>query len=298
MINITDDMRNGIHYGGTYEKFGATINKIPCIIKLPLLGSMNVYSEYIASNFMRKLGVYCQEVHFGIYNGQLVDVIVDFTAKDGSELHTLGDIIKSGKDDDSSVEENAKDIEFYIDHYLKMPNIRKELAKQQFWNMVICDAILGNIDRHVGNLGYLSKNGQHTLAPLYDNSNNIFYEAYMIIDEYRNPSTRKELMHKYIHDEKKPFYNIKKPDGSVTNDYYEMFTGLSVDRPFAKAISEFKSKFTWQNIFEVIHKVADRTYLPIDYINFCVEYVTIRYRCIILRDDFDTAFNEVEELLW
>lgn len=298
MINITDDMRNDRQYKGTYEKFGATINKIPCIVKFPLDGSMNVYSEYIASNFIRKLGVYCQEVHFGIYYGQLVNVIVDFTAKDGSELHTLGDIIKSSKDDDSSVEDSDKDIEFYIDHYLKMPNIRKELAKQQFWDMIICDAILGNIDRHVGNLGFLSKNGKHTLAPLYDNGNIIFYGAYAIIDEYRNPLTRKELMHKCIHDEKKPFYNIKKPDGSVTNDYYEMFTGLSVDRPFAKAVRRFKSKFTWQNIFEVIHKVADKTYLPIDYINFCVEYVTIRYRCIVLRDDFDTAFNEVEELLW
>ena len=298
MINITDDMRNDRKYTGTYEKFGATVNKIPCIIKFPLSGAMNVYSEYIASNFMRRLGIYCQEVHFGIYNGQLVDVIVDFTAKDGSELQTLGDIIKSGKDLDSSVEDSDKDIEFYIDHYLNMSNIRKELAKQQFWDMIICDAILGNIDRHVGNLGYLSKNGQHALAPLYDNSNIIFYSAYMVIDEYRNPSTRKKLMYKCVHMQKKPLYSIKKPDGSVTNDYYEMFTGLSADRPFAKAINKFKSKFSWRKIFDTMQSVVEKTYLPIDYSNYCIEYATIRYRCIVLRDDFDTAFEEVEALLW
>ena len=40
--------------------------------------------------------------------------------------------------------------------------------------MYIVDALLGNFDRHGSNWGFLKKNNQYTLAPIFDNGSCLY----------------------------------------------------------------------------------------------------------------------------
>lgn len=70
MLTITDDMRNDKVYDGTSPKFGVTINGQNYIVKLRKDATdMTVICEYVASQLITALGVSCQEVTLGYYNG-------------------------------------------------------------------------------------------------------------------------------------------------------------------------------------------------------------------------------------
>ena len=48
----------------------------------------------------------------------------------------------------------------------------------------ICDAILGNRDRHAGNWGYLKFSSGYLPAPIYDNGGSLFPNFDSKINEY------------------------------------------------------------------------------------------------------------------
>ncbi len=89
---------NGKTYNGNTRKFGITIDHVDYIVKFPKDDDMSVYCEYIASNFLRNLGVPCHEVSLGTYHGILVDIIKDFTSNTNLSLHSYKDTKQSSED--------------------------------------------------------------------------------------------------------------------------------------------------------------------------------------------------------
>lgn len=54
----------------------------------------------------------------------------------------------------------------------KLTNVEKTI--ELFWEMFVVDAFLGNFDRHGGNWGFLKRNNQYRLAPIFDNGSCLF----------------------------------------------------------------------------------------------------------------------------
>ncbi len=49
-----------------------------------------------------------------------------------------------------------------------------QITIQQFWNLYVLDALLGNFDRHGGNWGFIKVNNRYSLAPIFDNGSCLY----------------------------------------------------------------------------------------------------------------------------
>lgn len=296
MIVITDEMRNGKMYDGNSAKFGITIDGIDYIIKMSKKGGMSVYTEYIASNFICALGVNCQIVYLGMYNNVIVDVIKDFTSGTQYSLHAFKDTRQSSERTDVSGKAYTyKDVVYLIEKHTKMDSLQIENAKRCFWDMFICDAILGNRDRHRGNWGYLSDHGIYTFAPLYDNGGCLFPDVDRVISTFY--SNKKEFLKPRVFNFPASLLQISRIDREYRTNYYEMFGDLRISRVFAERVQFIKSNFSYSDVFNLISGVVLPLGLREDFSMFYIMIVTLRYMCIVLRMDYDRSFNIVEGLI-
>lgn len=298
MRDISDLKPNGKIYNGNTLKFGITENKTDYIIKFPKGNDMSVYCEYIASRLIQELGIPCHTVDLVLYHGTVVDMIQDFTSGTDLSLHSFKDTKQSSEDTDLNFKEYTyKDVLYLIDKHLKMTAIDKVNAKKQFWNMFLCDAILGNRDRHWGNWGYLSNGISYKFAPLYDNGASLFPNVNNVINQYVDSKTRKQFLKDRIYVFPASLFKVKKPDRSYRSNYAEMFQDLRINRLFAETVKDIQNKFSYRKIFILISKIVMEIGLPAYYQQFYIEIVTLRYMCIVLRKDFNKSYKEIEEML-
>ena len=73
MVIVNDNMRNGKSYNGNTLKFGITVENIDYIVKLPK-EALSVYTEYLASKFIRIVEMYCPK-NIWIYWGILIFIL-------------------------------------------------------------------------------------------------------------------------------------------------------------------------------------------------------------------------------
>ena len=117
-------------YNGNTRKFGITIDNTDYIVKFPKDDDLSVYCEYIASNFLRKLGVSCHEVFLGSYKGIIVDLIKDFTSNTQLSPHSYKDTKQSSEDTEIGDKEYTyNDVLYLMDKHLKMTDESKQEAK-------------------------------------------------------------------------------------------------------------------------------------------------------------------------
>lgn len=55
---------------------------------------------------------------------------------------------------------------------MKSTNVEETIDR--FWDMFIVDALIGNFDRHGGNWGFIKKDNQYRVAPVYDNGSSLY----------------------------------------------------------------------------------------------------------------------------
>ena len=89
-------------------------------------------------------------------------------------------------------------------------------------------------------------------------------------------------------------FKFRRNDRSYRSNYYEMFADLRVNKVFAEQVRNFKSKFSYEAIFDLALKACDGLPLEVYYRRFYIEIITLRYMCIVLRMDFDKAYRIVE----
>lgn len=312
MLKITDSDRNAKMYDGNSPKFGVTIGDTDYIVKLSKDNGMTVFCEYIASNFITALGVPCHAVTIGAYTGKYmgqvikdayVSVIKDFTSGTPYTLHPFGDTQQSSEETLLPKEYTYDDVVDMIDKHLKMTVSSKKEAKEMFWDMFICDAILANRDRHKHNWGYLSDGKTYKAAPLYDNGASLFPDVYKVIQQYINAETRQEFLRQRIYEFPACLLMKMKEDRKTKvirpcrTNYAEMFSDLRVSRLFAERVRKIKTRYTDRNVFEIIYDIVMPLPLDLVYKRFYIEIVTLRYKCIVLREDFDKAYRKVEDWL-
>lgn len=298
-IDITDEMINEITYNGNSPKFGVNIDGEDYIIKTPKAGDpydTSVYSEYISSNLLRNcFDLYCQDVELGRYNGEVVDVIKDFTSNSVYELHSFRDTKQSSEDTDIGDKDYTyDDVLYLINKHLKMTDSEKEKTKNQFWNMFIADAICANRDRHWGNWGYLSYEGSYKTAPIYDNGSSLFPGVLRTINDYKDNKNRHQFVYDRVFTFPASLFRIRRPDRSYRSNYYEMFGDTDAYELFKKNVRNFILDNDWKDIFQFMRGITDELDIDVFLKRFYIEIVTLRYRCIVCREDFDSAYNEIE----
>lgn len=300
MLHVTDEMRNNLVYEGTTKKFGITIDNIYYMVKFAKDNDLSVLCEYIASGFINEIGFSCQKVRLGEYKGEIVDVVYDFASNNNMNLHSFKDTKQSSEDTDIGEKEYTyDDVLYLIDKHLKLNDNDKITTKHQFWRMYICDAILGNRDRHWGNWGYLGKDGleNYVPAPIYDNGASLFPGISNAIKGMTE--NKKQFMYDRVFVFPASLFKIARLDRSYRTNYYEIFSDLHVNRIFSEEVRTIKEKFGYKDVFRMIKNVVTSVEVPVDnrIRDFWIEIVVLRYMCIVLRMKYDRAFAEAERMM-
>lgn len=300
MFVVSDDMKNRKAYDGKTFKFGISYNGQDYIVKFAK-DDLSVYTEYIASSFIRALGYSSHVVYMGIYRGQIVSIIKDFTSNTGYTLHSYEDTNQSSEDTDIKDKDYTyADVLDMIRKHTKMSPRDKSAALSSFWDMFILDAILGNRDRHKGNWGYVSKGSSYKFAPLYDNGGSLYPGVLRFINQYIDINTRKKFLWDRVYTVPASVFKIHAKNGRVQkSNYAEIFSDLRVNRVFAERVKLFRSRVQEERVFSVMMRIVRSSDLNISVAlkRFYVEIVTLRYMVIVERKDFDKAYTKLEREL-
>lgn len=167
---------SGRYYTGAERKKGILIQGKPYIVKYAknspqgLTGSY--LSEYIGSHLFQMAGIEAQETFLGTCDGLPVVVMKDFIGENESFV-SFNDV------GDSTLERSREryrytyeDIMHMLEENMKLTDVKETI--QHFWKMYLMDAWIGNFDRHGANWGFLKKDNQYRMAPVYDNGSSLF----------------------------------------------------------------------------------------------------------------------------
>jgi len=276
-------MHNKSHYGGVTRKYGITVDGTNYIVKhSPRKLITSIYSEYVASKFIKCLGIPCQEVWIGDSENELVNIIKDFK-QPGEVLKAFEDTGQSSVD--STLEGKLytyDDVLYLIENHTKMSVENKQKMIDQFWDQFTCDAILGNRDRHKGNWGFLTSGNQARPAPIYDNGGSLFPDMGALVLNY------KEDRYKFLveRSEKFPasvFQKIREDGRPRRTNYYEVFGEIE---PTLLA-----KRLTLQKVWEAA--VAATDFVTPLYSDFYKDIICMRFLHIIKRLSFEEAYDEL-----
>lgn len=284
--------KNSKKYDGNTDKFGITMNNIDYIVKYPKeKGDTSIFSEYVASNFIRGLGYNGHETFLAKDEGNIVVLLKDFT--------NLGEYLRSYKDTNQSSEDTLitnkyytyDDVLYMIKKHTKLSDEQKKNCLIQFWQMYMCDAILANRDRHHGNWGYIRGKSGYRIAPIYDNGSSLYPDVSKKLDLYK--SNRKKFLEE--RSEKFPasllcIYDDNLKRNRRTN-YYEM-VGI-LDNIEKNLVYNHIKSIGIENIYNIIKKCCSNRLIPKDLSNFYIDIVCIRYMHIILRMSFEDSYRRL-----
>lgn len=166
----------GIYYSGAEHKEQITINGFRYIMKYQKNSEIgllyNHVSEYLGSHVFELLGVTVQETFLGTYQGKNVVLLKNFV-EEGEVLVHFNDVGESTLEEDKEMYQYSyEDIQEMLKDNTKLTNVEETVSR--FWDMFVIDALNGNFDRHGGNWGFLKRNNQYRIAPVYDNGSGMY----------------------------------------------------------------------------------------------------------------------------
>ncbi len=180
-INFTNCKELICEYGGSEKKKKIEYNndlyllKFPdpiCEKDLPLSYMNNVFSEYIGCKIFSSVGIPTQKVIIGTYNEEstimqikkkVVVACRDFT-NNNEKLVEFSSLANSITEIDKKFTTDIVDIYEVMNRL----NCNKEKMINKFWDMFVVDTLIGNVDRHLSNFGFIINNNNVDYAPIYD----------------------------------------------------------------------------------------------------------------------------------
>lgn len=187
------DFTNAIHKNKTFN--GVNGNKLSIIyngeqymLKFSPVAKKNknmsysnsTISEYIGSNIYKIIGIPVQETILGEYKvknkTKIVVACKDFT-NPGIIIQDFASLKNTMIDsDENGYGTELKTILETIDSQKVVDQIE---LKNRFWDMFIVDALIGNMDRHNGNWGFLynTLTDEVAIAPVYDCGSSLYPQA-------------------------------------------------------------------------------------------------------------------------
>lgn len=164
------------YYPGAERKKGIVINGIPHIVKYqknsPEGLKFNHVSEYIGSHIFEILEINVQKTSLGTCDGKNVVVMEDFLGEDEIFVPFNGVGDSSLERDKERYQYTYDDIMCMLNDNIKLTDVEETIDR--FWDIYIVDALTGNFDRHGSNWGFIKKNNQYRMAPVFDNGSCLF----------------------------------------------------------------------------------------------------------------------------
>lgn len=224
MIHIFDKYKiNNRFYGGSEKKIGIDFNGYSYMLKFQKKTQFglrfNHISEYIGSHIYEMLGIESQETVLGTYRGECVVACKDFI-QNGYQFVPFNDV------GESSIEEDRDAYQYSYEDIIKVLKLNKKITNIDktisiFFDMYIIDALLGNFDRHGGNWGFLKKDNNYKLAPIFDNGSCLFPQ---LIDENEMVYIMNDMAETNQRVYKFPTSQIKL--GDKKSSYFEIISSL------------------------------------------------------------------------
>lgn len=296
MIDFSNCKKFNKTFGGANgNKISIEYNNERYMLKFPSKANKNddlsyangCISEYIGCHIYNKLGIEAQETLLGEYNKngktKIVVACKDLTANDyviqdfASLKNTVIGSSENGYGTDLNDVLNAIDTQELLD---------PAIIRERFWDMFICDSILGNFDRHNGNWGFLynQKTDEIKLAPIFDCGSCLY------------PQADRNIMKAVLSDQAERnnrIYNYPasalKIDGKKISYYDYLQTTQKVDC-LASLIK----------IHDKYEKVQDDIYDFIDSME-CLEPLQVDFYTTMLEERFyriiEPAYDRVRQLL-
>jgi len=163
-------------FSGAEKKFEIIIDGFRYIVKFQKNSEVgltfNYVSEYLGSHIFQLLGIPVQETFLGTYEGKNVVVMKNFLEPE-DDLVAFNGVGESSLERDKELYQYTyEDITAMLRENMKSTNVEETIDR--FWDMFIVDALIGNFDRHGGNWGFIKKDNQYRIAPVYDNGSSLY----------------------------------------------------------------------------------------------------------------------------
>lgn len=261
-------------YSGAERKIGVTVGAEDYIIKFQKkerFGTRNNHiSEYLGCRIIKSLGFNVQEVYLGTYKNEIIVAIKDFVEK-GQQFVAFNDV------GESSIEENRDAFTYSYEDITRILLANNKLKNpietvDQFWELYLIDALLGNFDRHGGNWGFIKENNVYTLAPIFDNGSCLFprltdeKEMRGIIESHEE--TQKRI---FEFPTSQILLNGKK------SSYYDVINSMAFPE-CNKALIKIYQRFDFEKISDIIDNTS---FISINQKAFYKHMIEQRYRHII-----------------
>lgn len=165
-----------VMFSGAEKKFEIMIDGHKYIVKFQKNSEVgltyNYISEYLGSHIFQSIGIPVQETFLGTYDGKNVVVMKNFLEL-GDALVAFNGVGESSLERDKELYQYTyEDITAMLTENMKSTNVAETI--ERFWDMFIVDALIGNFDRHGGNWGFIKRNNQYRIAPVYDNGSSLY----------------------------------------------------------------------------------------------------------------------------
>lgn len=238
-------------YGGSEKKigivFGDSLFMLKFQKKTPFGLRNNIISEYLGSHIYQMLGFTCHDTFLGIYKGENVVACKDFMTN-GYQFVPFNDV------GESTIEEDKEEYQYTYDDIIELLQANKKLTNVEktvssFFEMYIVDALIGNFDRHGANWGFLKKDNQYSLAPVFDNGSCLF----------PNLNDEDEML-KIINDEEQIDLRVYKfPTSQIKlnnnkSSYFEVISSLQFEE-INKALIKIYPMINLEKIFDLIDDI-------------------------------------------
>ena len=282
----------------SFSDSGCVYNSITYSIIKISKGRNKFISEYIASRFIKALQGNAQEVNLNLDKNILSLEIKGFLPKgmssaDSLKFETLNRI-NNNLGERGYKSYTLRNVYRTISS-LNASNSNKTEIKEQFWDMLIFDAILGNTPRMDTDFGYFVDDiGCYYDAPIFSNDS-----CLKIQDKWKNSDVEEKRV--------LALKNLVAVDSSFTPevdedwcrvDYKSIIEASAYDAVFKERLERISKSYTAKDIGGIIFRIVD----SIDFLeNWEKEYyiyiVVLRYACFIQNRSFSEIWNSVKDYL-
>ena len=178
VIDFTDCKRLFRVLGGTDRKFEVEYDGKPYILKFSDKHAKrtdmstsyvnNIISEYICSHISASTGLPTHETVLGMYGDRPVVGCLDFRMPNEQNLEFNELVRACCEPEDIKRVIRLDQIYKTLEDTECLSEDVKTASIERYWDTFVVDALVGNFDRHTGNWGYILKDNQLSLAPIYD----------------------------------------------------------------------------------------------------------------------------------
>ena len=260
MINFTNMIKkNKTFNGASGNKLSIIYNEEQYMLKFSPVAKKNknmrytnsTISEYLGSNIFRLIGMPVQETILGEYTvknkKKMVVACKDFT-KPGVIIQDFASLKNTMiESDGNGYGTELKDILETIETQNVIDQIE---LKNRFWDMFIVDALIGNMDRHNGNWGFLYNTitDEVEMAPVYDCDSSLYPQANSVVMEkvLLNENELKVRIYEF------PSSAILMNGNRI--NYFE-FISSNIDKDCTRALFRIYPKIDLDKINELIDSV-------------------------------------------